>query len=113
RSRLLRGFEPELGETVATAFRAEGIEVVEGARVERVSGDGRSVRLAVETDRRNRVVRGDRLIVATGRRPNTDDLDLEAAGVATDEAGFVRVDPELRTSQPGIRAAGDVIGRQH
>lgn len=113
RSRLLRGFEPELGETVATAFRAEGIEVVEGARVERVSGDGRSVRLAVETDRRNRVVRGDRLIVATGRRPNTDDLDLEAAGVATDEAGFVRVDPELRTSQPGIWAAGDVIGRQH
>jgi mercuric reductase len=113
RSRLLRGFEPELGETVAAAFRAEGLEVVEEARVERIDGDDRSVAVAVETVEGRRIVRGERLLVAVGRRPNTDDLDLEAAGVATDAAGFVRVDPELRTSQPGIWAAGDVIGRQH
>lgn len=113
RSRLLRGFEPELGETVAAAFRAEGLEVVEEARVERIDGDDRSVAVAIETVEGRRIVRGERLLVAVGRRPNTDDLDLEAAGVATDAAGFVRVDPELRTSQPGIWAAGDVIGRQH
>lgn len=113
RSQLLRGFEPEIGATIADVFRAEGIEVVEGARIEGVTGDERSVAVALETDRGDRIVRGERLLVATGRRPNTDDLDLEAAGVATDSAGFVRVDPELRTSQPGIWAAGDVIGRQH
>ncbi len=113
RSQLLRGFEPEIGATIADVFRAEGIEVVEGARIEGVTGDERSVAVALETDRGDRIVRGERLLVATGRRPNTDDLDLEAAGVATDAAGFVRVDPELRTSQPGIWAAGDVIGRQH
>lgn len=113
RSRFLRGFEPELGATLAGAFRAEGIELIEGAGIERASGDEHSVALAVETERGGRIVRGERLLVAVGRRPNTDDLDLGAAGVTTDPDGFVVVDAELRTRQPGIWAAGDVIGRQH
>ncbi|HWP63194.1 MAG TPA: mercury(II) reductase [Candidatus Binatia bacterium] len=113
RSRLLSDFEPELGTALAAAFRAEGIEVIEGARIERVQRDGDAVAVAVETAAGGRIVRGERLLVATGRRPNTDGLGLEAAGVATDGDGFVIVDPELRTSQPHIWAAGDVIGRQH
>lgn len=113
RSRLLAGFEPELGAALTAAFRAEGIEVLEGARIERVTGDERSVAVAVETERGGRVVRGERLLVATGRRPNSDGLGLEAAGVATDPDGYVLVDAELRTSQPHVWAAGDVIGRQH
>src|SRR6185295_16799892 len=50
-------------------------------------------------------------LLATGRRPNTDDLGLEAAGIAVDERGFIKVDDELRTGVPGIWALGDCNGR--
>jgi mercuric reductase len=110
---LLSGYEPELGATLAEAFGAEGIEVLTGARIERVEGDASGVRVAIERADGGRLVAAQRLLVALGRRPNTDDLGLEAAGVATDPGGFVRVDAQLSTSQPHIWAAGDVIGSQH
>ena len=113
RSALLRGYEPLLGDTLAEAFRSEGIEVLVNSRVERVSSDGGAVAVKVETPSAGRIIRAARLLVATGREPNTDGLDLDAAGVATDRNGFVTVDAGLRTNQPTIWAAGDVIGRQH
>jgi mercuric reductase len=113
RSGLLSGYEPDLGRTLADAFAAEGIEVLAGARVNGVRGDARGVELAIEQSGVSRDVRTERLLVATGRTPNTDTLGLDRAVVALDPAGFVVVDAELRTSQPHIWAAGDVIGRQH
>jgi mercuric reductase len=113
RSELLRGYEPELGRTLCEAFRSEGIEVLTDARVDRVSGDERGVALDVEAPKAGRVIRAERLLVATGRMPNTDTLGLDQAGVATDAGGFITVTAELRTNQPHIWAAGDVIGRQH
>jgi mercuric reductase len=113
RSELLRGYEPVLGQTLAESFRAEGIEILPGTRVERISGDGRGVAVAVETPTGGRIFRADRLLVATGRTPNTNDFDLEAAGLALDEPGFVIVNRELRTRVDHIWAAGDVIGRQY
>jgi mercuric reductase len=110
---LLTGYEPELGRVLAEIFEREGIEVLTGARVERVSGDQREVAVAVELSAAGRIVRAERLLVATGRTPNTDSLALEAAGVPADDAGHVIVDAELRTRQPHIWAAGDVIGDQH
>lgn len=56
-------------------------------------------------------VQASHVLLATGRRPNTDDLGLAHAGVATDERGYIRVDDELRTSVPGIWALGDCNGR--
>lgn len=58
-----------------------------------------------------REVRGSHLLIATGRRPNTDDLGLERAGVKRDKRGFIKVDDALRTSVPGIWALGDCNGR--
>ena len=113
RSDLLRGYEPELGQTLSESFRAEGIEILTNTRVERVSSDGGRVALAVEMPRAGRILRAERLLLATGRMPNTDDLDLETAGVTFDRDGYVAVDAELRTNQPHIWAAGDIIGRQH
>src|SRR5262249_20376044 len=55
-------------------------------------------------------VRGSHLLVATGRRPNTDDLGLEAAGVQSTPEGFIKVDGRLQTNVPGIWALGDVKG---
>lgn len=113
RSGLLSGYEPGLGQTLGEVFAGEGIEVLGHARVERVSGDGQGVALAVELPGGGRIVRAERLLVATGRTPNTDTLGLDRAGVVLTADGFVAVDAGLRTNQPHIWAAGDVIGRQH
>ena len=113
RSGLLTGYEPDLGAALSEAFVAEGIEILTGARVDRVSGDERAIAVSVELPGVGRVVRVDRLVLATGRVPNTDTLGLDRAGVSLDPNGFVVIDAELRTSQPHIWAAGDVIGRQH
>jgi mercuric reductase len=113
RSELLRGYEPELGQTLARVFAAEGIEVLTGARVDHVRGDASGVELSIEQAGAGRLVRAERLLIATGRTPNTDTLGLERAGVAVDTDGYVTVDVRLRTSQAHVWAAGDVIGRQH
>ena len=113
RSELLRGYEPDLGRTLAETFRAEGIDVLEQTRVTRVSADGPAVAVAVERPAGGRTLRAERLLVATGREPATDGLGLEHAGVAIGPGGVVTVDAELRTSQPHVWAAGDVIGFQH
>lgn len=114
RSELLRGYEPELGRTLARVFADEGIELLTGARIERIEGgDSGAVSVHVETAAAGRIVRAQRLLVATGRTPNTSELALDRAGVAVDSAGFITVDAQLRTSQPHIWAAGDIIGRQH
>jgi mercuric reductase len=112
-NRLLTGYEPELGETLKRVFATEGIEVLTETRGERAWGDEREVCLDIVRSDERRTLRAERLLVATGRIPNTEDLALHRAGVRTDEDGFVVVDAELRTSQPNIWAAGDVIGRQH
>jgi pyruvate/2-oxoglutarate dehydrogenase complex dihydrolipoamide dehydrogenase (E3) component len=96
------------------AFEAEGIEVLTGTDVRSVTwSDGRpdvSVRGAgVDGDQ---ALKGTHLLVATGRRPNTDSLDLGRAGVETDARGFIPVDEGLTTNVPGIWAVGDVNGRQ-
>ena len=54
---------------------------------------------------------GSHLLVATGRRPNTDDLGLDKARIASDERGYIKVDSQLRTNVPGIFAMGDCNGR--
>jgi mercuric reductase len=113
RSGMLRGYEPELGTTLSEVFVAEGIEVLANTRTERVSGDGEGVAVAVETPSTGRILRAQRLLVATGRRPNTDELGLDRIGVDLDPAGYVVVDGELRTKLAHVWAAGDVIGGQH
>jgi pyruvate/2-oxoglutarate dehydrogenase complex dihydrolipoamide dehydrogenase (E3) component len=76
----------------------------------RVTRQGTVIELALDGARGKTTVTGSHLLVATGRRPNTDELDLDRAGVAVDERGFVRVNGRLETSVPGIWALGDVTG---
>jgi pyruvate/2-oxoglutarate dehydrogenase complex dihydrolipoamide dehydrogenase (E3) component len=99
---------------VASALRdvlaGEGIEVLLGAEGREVSGRAGDVRLVVDTPDGRRELAGSHLLVAVGRRPNTDDLGLEAAGVATDSHGFVVADERLATTAPGVWALGDVKG---
>ena len=111
--RLLGGYEPEIGELIADVLGQEGIEVITDARVDGVSGDEREIVASVQVADGRRTIRAERLLVAAGRTPNTDGLALDRAGIATDGEGNITVNAELRTSQPHIWAAGDVIGRQH
>jgi pyruvate/2-oxoglutarate dehydrogenase complex dihydrolipoamide dehydrogenase (E3) component len=109
RERILPAEDAEAAKVVANAIRRDGVDVREGARVRAVERDGSfgAVRVIPE---RGESVRCDRLVVAVGRTPVTEDLDLAAADVETDGAGFVKVDEHLRTSARGTYAAGDVTG---
>ena len=89
-------------------FRAEGMDLELGAQVEGVeSSDDRGAVLRLATGRR---IAGTHLLLAVGRRPNTDDLGCDAAGVALDARGFVVVDDGYATNAPGVYAVGDVTG---
>jgi pyruvate/2-oxoglutarate dehydrogenase complex dihydrolipoamide dehydrogenase (E3) component len=106
---------PREDEDVSLAIRSileeEGIRVLTQAVVTGVERrDGNVAVKLTASDEASEVV-GSHLLVATGRRPNTDDLGLEQAGVALDDRGYIKVDSWLRTNVPGIWAIGDCNGR--
>ncbi len=103
RSTLLSREDPALGAGLQEAFAAEGIEVRLHTVPQRVAHDGGRFTLQLDGG----PIHGDALLVATGRAPNTADLDLPAAGVTLTRSGAVAVDSHLRTSVPHIYAAGD------
>lgn len=107
--RILPGEERDASTIVAAALRRDGVQVCERARVRAVEPDGERGSVRVIPDR-GETVRCDRVLLATGRSPVTDGLDLAAATVTTDALGFVQVDRHLRTSARGTYAAGDVTG---
>ncbi len=99
--------EPEVSESLAGILRDQGAEVHAPARISEVAGgpEGRLVRAEVEREARELPV--EQVLVATGRRPNTGGMGLEAARVETDRQGAVVVDEHLRTTNPRVFAAGD------
>jgi pyruvate/2-oxoglutarate dehydrogenase complex dihydrolipoamide dehydrogenase (E3) component len=103
---LAREDEP-VSAALEDVFRREGIRLALGAPAEAVEGGAGAVRVRLAG---GAVVEGSHLLVATGRRPNTDDLGCDAAGVALDRRGFVEVDARYRTSAEGVYAVGDVTG---
>jgi pyruvate/2-oxoglutarate dehydrogenase complex dihydrolipoamide dehydrogenase (E3) component len=107
--RLLPREEPEASEIILEQLRDDGVDVRLGRPVERfrrVTGAG-TVRARLGDDD----FEADRVVVAAGRSSASQDLDLDAAGVAMDERGYVRTNDHLATTAPGIYAAGDVTGR--
>ncbi|UEM24653.1 FAD-containing oxidoreductase (plasmid) [Skermanella mucosa] len=114
--RLIAREDPEVSDTVRDILAAEGIEIHLGVRDIAVEKRGSGVRLAATAGGRPVEVEGSHLLLAVGRVPNSDGLNLEAAGVATDKRGFIQVDDQLRASAAesgaeGIWALGDVNGR--
>jgi pyruvate/2-oxoglutarate dehydrogenase complex dihydrolipoamide dehydrogenase (E3) component len=103
---LLAREDADVATALEGAFRDEGIELLPGVAVERVARAGDEVVLRSD----GQEIRGSHLLVAVGRRANTDDLGCDVAGVALDERGYVSVDDRYRTSAPGVFAVGDVTG---
>jgi pyruvate/2-oxoglutarate dehydrogenase complex dihydrolipoamide dehydrogenase (E3) component len=92
------------------ALEAEGLRFLLNARTTRVEWRDGQIALTVQAGGSSETVTGSHLLVATGRRPNSDDLGLENTGVQTDAHGFIRVNNRLETGVPGIWALGDVKG---
>ena len=109
-SRILSRETADVAEALTGFFSDEGIEVVTGVSVKQVSRAGGDVVVDAEVGGEPRIFRAARLLVATGRTPNTQDMGLEEAGVALDDRGFLGVDDTLRTSAEGVYGAGDVLG---
>ncbi len=109
--RLLTREDADIADAVATILREDGIEVLLNSHAHYVAraSDG-SVRLTIDTSDRKQVIEASHLLVAVGRTPNSDRLNLAVAGVATNQRGAIMVDDQLATNVPGIYAVGDVTG---
>jgi mercuric reductase len=111
RSRLLPQAEPEISDALAAVFRAEGIGLNCGVAYEFCKQDETGFNLCVKQDGKLVDISAERVLIATGRQPNVENLGLEEAGVAQDRGGAITVDDRMRTSKAGVYAAGDVTGR--
>jgi dihydrolipoamide dehydrogenase len=104
--RLILREDPDVSAEVEKILKEDGIEVLNSAQVTRVEKSGDGVRVALQSGEAS----GSHLLVAVGRVPNTDRLNLAAAGIEADKAGFIKVNWKLETNVPGIYAIGDVKG---
>jgi pyruvate/2-oxoglutarate dehydrogenase complex dihydrolipoamide dehydrogenase (E3) component len=109
--RLIAREDEDVSRAVAEFLKEEGIDVRVDSKVVGVEKQGNSIAVKIESAGKSSQVVGTHLLVAIGRRPNTDDLGLDKAGIATDPHGYIQVDDELRTNVPGIWAMGDCNGR--
>lgn len=110
-SRLIRREDEDVSQAVREILENEGIDVQLDATCLSARRDGSGIAVGLDCTGGGREVAGSHLLLAVGRVPNTDDLGLERAGVATDARGYIEVDDQLRTNVPGIWALGDCNGR--
>lgn len=108
--RLLPDDEPEIADALRSYLEQEGIAIHTGVEIRRISKAGNMKLVDVSINGAKLEFKAEQLLLATGRRPNTDFLRPENAGVELDLQGFVKVNDEMQTSAPNIWAAGDVIG---
>jgi pyruvate/2-oxoglutarate dehydrogenase complex dihydrolipoamide dehydrogenase (E3) component len=102
--------DPDIAIAVQTLLERDSIEFLLKAKVLRVERTGNETILQIQVADREMTLQGSHLLVAVGREPTTDTLNLAAAGVATDARGFIRVNDRLETNVPGIWALGDING---
>jgi pyruvate/2-oxoglutarate dehydrogenase complex dihydrolipoamide dehydrogenase (E3) component len=108
--RLISREDEDVSAAITDILVREGIIVLPSTKCLRIDKQGDDIVMTVDGGGTSEL-RGSHLLVATGRRPNTDDLDLDRAGVKRDERGYIVVDDELRSSVPGIWALGDCNGK--
>jgi pyruvate/2-oxoglutarate dehydrogenase complex dihydrolipoamide dehydrogenase (E3) component len=109
--RLIAREDQDVSQAVAGFLKDEGIDVRVDSRVIGVEKQGNAITAKIESSGGISQVAGSHMLVATGRRPNTDDLGLDKAGIATDAHGYIKVDDQVRTNISGIWAMGDCNGR--
>jgi pyruvate/2-oxoglutarate dehydrogenase complex dihydrolipoamide dehydrogenase (E3) component len=108
--RLLHREDEDVSEAIARFLREDGVALSLGSKLEGVRSDGGTIELDVRDGEGARTLSGSHLLLAAGRRPNTESLKLEKAGLEVGSRGYIQVDDRLETSVPGIYAMGDVTG---
>lgn len=106
--RLLKEYDSEISEVVEKALVEQGINLVKGATYKRIEQDGDIKKVHVEVNGKKRIIEAEQLLVATGRTPNTANLNLHAAGVEAGSRGEIIIDDYSKTTNACIYAAGDV-----
>jgi len=110
---ILPRYEPEVSDTLTFILRQEGLKIVTEAQVIRAAQKSKNqIEVTAKVDGKEQTFTAQKLLIATGREPNTDGIGLEKVGMQLDERGYVKVNDELQTSVANIWAAGDVIGNQ-
>ena len=109
--RLIAREDEDISRAVAEFLNEEGIDVRVDSKVVGVEKQDNRIAVKVESAGKTSQIAGTHVLVAIGRRPNTNDLGLDKAGIATDPRGYIQVDDQLRTNVPGIWAMGDCNGR--
>lgn len=107
---LLPEAEPEISEALTGYFQDEGIEFVSDISYDRIEADKSGARLIIFSDGSPRTLAAEKVMIATGRAPNIESLNLPAAGIGLASNGGIQVDPQMRTTREGTYAAGDVTG---
>jgi len=108
--RLLSREDGDIADAVADILREDGITLLLESAAQRVAGRPGAISLTVAAPDGERTLQGSHLLVAAGRAPNSDSLNLAAAGVSTDKSGNIVANERLETSAPGIYVAGDIKG---
>jgi pyruvate/2-oxoglutarate dehydrogenase complex dihydrolipoamide dehydrogenase (E3) component len=107
---LLTGEDPDIAEEVAHILQQDGVDVRLNSNATHVEQSGTNIRLQVLSEHASTILDGSHLLVATGRAPNSDTLNLAAAGVQTSDRGFIQVNDRLETTAEGVYALGDIKG---
>jgi pyruvate/2-oxoglutarate dehydrogenase complex dihydrolipoamide dehydrogenase (E3) component len=109
--RLLPREDDDVVEGLSSLLKEEGIEVLVNGRIKKVLGtSGQSVEVVIEQDGTEKTLEGTHLLVAAGRRPNTEGIGLELAGVEVNDRGFLKVNERLQTTAENVWAIGEVAG---
>jgi len=109
--RLLHLEDEDVTNALASLFTHEGIDTVLNANVKHISGrSGSAVTVVVDQEGREKTLVGTHLLVAAGRRPNTENIGLELAGIELNDHGYIKVNSRLETTAPGVWAIGEVAG---
>jgi mercury(II) reductase len=111
RRRLLPEAEPEIGEALTGYFMDEGIAVRGGLSYRQIQQTPKGIALSVVADGREETIMAERVLITSGRRPNTEGFGLVEAGIDLLPNGGIKIDDRMRTSKVGVYAAGDVTGR--
>jgi pyruvate/2-oxoglutarate dehydrogenase complex dihydrolipoamide dehydrogenase (E3) component len=109
--RLIPREDDDVSAVISDILKGEGIQMHLGVKGMRIAKSKNDIAVTLESATGRGEVVGTHLLLAVGRRPNTDDLGLDKAGVRTDKKGFIEVDDQLQTNVPGVWAMGDCNGR--
>lgn len=110
--RILPNEDPDITQDLARYLKNERIILFTGVELERVYPVGDEVILKINRDGKTQIIKGSHVLVATGRKGNTESLNLDKVGIKTNEKGYIPTDDTLRTNKSNIFAVGDVTGEQ-